>query len=56
MIRSSRGRLTLRRSSIIGVVDKYFPTVAGLLERIQVEGDEVVEEVPLNLSAEYVYF
>ena len=33
-----------------------FPAVAGNLQRIEVKGDEVIEEKPLHLSSKDVYF
>lgn len=36
------------------VLDQYFPTVAGLLESIQIEGYKIIKEVAFHLTTKDV--
>ena len=42
------------RTAIDRVLYEYFPLVRRLLQRIQIESDQVVEEVPFHLTTEDV--
>lgn len=43
-------------ASINGVLNKDFPTIAGLLKGIQVKCNEIIEEKALDLTTEDVNF
>lgn len=46
----------MRRASVKRVLYQYFPAVACLLERIQVEGNKIIEKEALYLSTENIDF
>ena len=44
----------MRRTPIDGILYQYFPSIARLLQRIEIECDEIIEEEALDLTAEDV--
>lgn len=42
----------MRRTTVNGVLNKYFPPIACLLQSVEVKGHEVIEEVAFDLSTE----
>ena len=55
VVRTGWRNLAMRRTSVNGILNQCLPSVAGLLERIEVERDKIVEEEALNLTAENIY-
>lgn len=55
VIRPSRRRLSSRRTSIICIADQDLPAIACLLQRVEIESNQVIEKVVLDLSTENVY-
>lgn len=55
MIRSRRRYLTVRGSAFYRVLNEDFPTIAGLLQSIQIECDQIIEEEALDLTTKDVY-
>ena len=56
MIRPARRRLLDWILDLKSVCDQHFPSVGGAGQLVEVEGDQVVEEVTVDLTAEDVEF
>lgn len=46
--------LPVRWTAVYGVLNEDLPAIGGLLKRIQIESDQIIEEVALYLPAENV--
>jgi hypothetical protein len=56
VIGSGRGHWPLLWASVSGVFYKDFPLIAWYLQRVEIKGDKIVEEMALDLSAKHVEF
>jgi hypothetical protein len=52
MIRSRGWNLRFRGSRIVGVVNKYFPTIVWHLQLIEIKSRQIVHEIAFHLAAE----
>lgn len=54
MVRSRRWSRSVGRFLLSTIRHQEFPLIGGILKRIQVEGQKVIEEVALDLAAKNV--